>query len=291
MTAAAVPRRCCLCIRCRTALFAGGTCDCDGAPVVACFEVAEERAAIVKACWGDASAREEIRRVELKGQRRILATSMGGFSLGGTVAYGLAGLGPGVLVWGMLSSLTGGILARHKGLRERKPPTGARPQSTIGDVSLRGTVVGDHDLVSPASAEACLAYSLELRVLAAGGERVMYRDAITSGFVAHLGSGESVEIPAGRLRFADESPELLDVDNLELEAYLEEVDPLRDLSEELHPLHFNLVREEVLFSGDAVELGGAFERTADVRDSSWMYREAGASQLLISGVPVVRRLR
>lgn len=245
----------------------------------------------MEACWGNAVERERVRRVALRGQRRILATSMGGLSLGGTVAYTLVGLGPGVFVWGMLSSLTGGMFARHKGIRERTPPNGAAPRVAKGEVSLRGSVVGDHDLISPASAEACLAYSLELRVITPDGERVVYRDAVTSGFVAQLGSGETVEVPAGRLRFADEAPELLDLDNLELEAYLEDVDPLREATEELHPLHFNLVREEVLFSGDAVELGGGFERTAEPNESSSLYREPASSHLRLVGVPLVRRLR
>ncbi len=117
----------------------------------------------MEACWGDVAEREQVRRTTQRGQRRVLATSMGSFSLGGTVAYGLVGLGPGVLVWGMLGSLTGGMLARYKGIRERKVPQGANVLPIVADVSLRGTVRGAHGLVSPASAEACLAYSLELR--------------------------------------------------------------------------------------------------------------------------------
>ncbi len=250
-----------------------------------------EREAIVEACWGSVAEREQVRRIAQRGQRRVLATSMGSFSLGGTVAYGLAGLGPGVLVWGMLGSLTGGMLARHKGIRERKAPRGAEALPVVGDVSLRGTVVGEHHLVSPASAELCLAYSLELRVLAGDGERVMYRDAVTCGFVAELGTGEMVQVPAGRLRFADEAPEILDVDNLELEAYIDDIDPHRMPSEELYPLHFNLVREEVLFSGDEVELGGTFERETRAKNSAALYRDAAESHLRPVGVPVVRRLR
>ena len=245
----------------------------------------------MEACWGDVAEREQVRRTTQRGQRRVLATSMGSFSLGGTVAYGLVGLGPGVLVWGMLGSLTGGMLARYKGIRERKVPQGADVLPIVADVSLRGTVRGAHGLISPASAEACLAYSLELRVLAADGERVMYRDAITSGFVAELGTGEMVEIPPGRLRFADEAPELLDVDNLELEAYIDDIDPHRSPSEELYPLHFNLVREEVLFSGDDVEIGGVFERETLSQDAEALYRDAATSALRPIGVPVVRRLR
>ncbi len=258
---------------------------------MACFEVAAEREAIVEACWGSAADRELVRRSAQHAQRRVLATSMGSFSLGGTVAYGLAGLGPGVLLWGMLGSLTGGMLARHKGIRERKVPQGAKAAPMLAEVSLRGTVRGAHGLTSPASAESCLAYSLELRMLAGDGERVMYRDAITSGFTAELGTGELVAVPAGRLRFADEAPELLDVDNLELEAYIDDIDPLREPSEELYPLHFNLVREEVLFAGDEVELGGTFERKSDAQDASVLYREPAASHLRPAGIPVVRRLR
>ena len=286
-----VPRRCCLCLHCRTALVAGGGCDCEGAASVACFEVPEERAQIVEASWGDASDRREVERMTLTSQRRVLATSMGGFSLLGTVAYGVAGLGPGVLVWGMLGSLAGGMVARYKGIRDRPQPRGATLGPPKTDVSLRGKVLGKHQLLSPATAEECLAYSIELRVLSSEGERVMYRDAVTSGFAVELGTGEVVEITAGRVRFLGDARVILDVDNLELDAYLEDVDPLRDAAEELHPLHFNLVREEVLFAGDDVELGGHFERKSVPGESQVLYRDSVPSHLRPTAVPLVRRLR
>lgn len=272
-------------------MFAGGECDCGGDTGIACLEVPEERARILEAVWGTAAEQRETRLLAQKTQRRVLVTSMGGLSLAGAAAFSVAGLGPGVLVWGMLGSIAGGMFARQMGIRDRSLPTGAVARVYDCDVEFRGRIRGQHGLVSPARAEECLAYGIELRVVAGDGERVMYRDAVTCGFSVEVGTGEVVDVPAGRLRFAGDAPEILDVDNLELEAYLDEVDPLRDATEVLRPLHFNIVREEVLFAGDEVELGAHFEREAIAGDESASYREAVSSRLRPTTLPLVRRLR
>ena len=90
------------------------------------------------------------------------------------------------------------------------------------------------------------------------------------------------------MRLAGVAPEIMDVDNLELAAYLAEVDPLGESSGRLNPLHYDLVREEVLFSGDEVELHGKFEPVTMPADPK-LYRERVPTQLRPIGILGVRR--
>lgn len=281
-------RRCCLCLQCRTALMPQQACDCGAEPKVACFEQADERKKIVAAVWGDADRQARLKRFSDHTSRRVTTASVGGFAVTMAASLPIVGVGPTMALFGTLGCLIGGAYATHRSRLGRFAPSGALPLPPTRTLGLRAKVEGTHDLISPAAGHQCLAYFLELRVFGDGREHVVYRDAVTSGFVTTLASGEKVEVPAGRVRFSGIAPEILDVDNLELAAYLSEIDPLAEASGILDPLHYDLVREEVLFAGDEVELYGNFEPVSVGADASG-YRDRVPTCLRPTGMVEVRR--
>lgn len=283
-------QRCCLCLQCRTALFPGQPCDCAADAQVACFEEKTEREQIVSAVWGNEDTRTAALRVLDRARNRVAGASIGGLAAGIAISEGLWGFGPGVALAGVVGALASGAVARRYSGGGKLAPLGSREHEGTQGLGLRAEILGSHDLVSPATGHACLAYCIELRVLRGRGEWVMYRDAVTCGFVAKLGTGETIRVPQGRLHFAGLAPEILDVDNLELDAYLHAVDPHHADSDHFRPLHFNLVREEVLFAGDEVDLRGDF-RPALVSQAEVPYREPVATYLQPQGIPEVRLLR
>ncbi len=186
--------------------------------------------------------------------------------------------------------MIGGYLKAALGTENSEvPPIGG--EFVVGNCSesLRGTLKGEHGLYSPAQGHECLAYSLQLCLLWQGRELLMYQDTITSGLQLRLGSGEEIALPAGRLRFTGKAPEIVNVDNLELEAYLDSVDPLRE-TEGLSPIRFNIVREEVLYAGDLVDLCGDFQLTP-LTGHSLSYRTQARSRLCCNGIAQVGRVR
>lgn len=265
-------------------------CDCGAEPAVACFEQPDERKKIVAAVWGDVDRQSNLKRFSDRTSRRVTMASVGGFVVTMAATLPIVGVGPTMALFGTLGCLVGGAYATHRSRLGRFEPIGAPPLTPAGSLGLRAKVEGAHDLISPAAGHQCLAYFLELRVFGGGREHVVYRDAVTSGFVTTLATGERAEVPAGRMRFAGIAPEILDVDNLELAAYLSEVDPLADTSGILNPLHYDLVREEVLFAGDDVELYGNFEPVSVAADPSG-YRERVPTLLRPTGMVEVRRRR
>lgn len=265
-------------------------CDCGAEPEVACFEQAEERKKIVAAVWGDVNRQAQLKRFSAHTSRRVTTASVGGFVVTIAATLPIVGVGPTMALFGTLGCLVGGAYASHRSRLGRFAPSGVSPLAPATTLGLRATVEGKHDLISPAAGHQCLAYFLELRLFGDGREHVVYRDAITSGFVTTLATGEQAEVPAGRLRFSGIAPEILDVDNLELAAYLAEIDPLAEVSGVLDPLHYDLVREEVLFAGDEVELYGNFEPASVGADPSG-YRERVPTRLRPTGMVEVRRKR
>jgi hypothetical protein len=256
---------------------------------VACFDQAEERERIVEAVWGNAEQRDKLKSFVGSTSRRVTSASLGGYALGMAATIPFVGVSPAMALFGTFGCLAGGAMAIHRSRLSRFEPRGAQPLAAADALGMRATLKGAHDLISPAGGHECLAYFLELRVLSGGVERVVYRDAVTSGFTTTLGDGQEAFVPAGRLRFAGQAPEILDVDNLELEAYLMEIDPMAESAEPLNPLHYDLVREEVLFAGDEVDLSGAFEPVVD-SNAPTLYRDSPHTQLRPTGMVEVRRL-
>lgn len=257
---------------------------------MACFEQADERAKIVAAVWGDLDRQAMLRRFVDRTSRRVTGASVGGFVVTMAATLPLVGVGPTMALFGTLGCLVGGAFATHRSRLGRFEPNGAVPLLQAKGAGLRAKLEGNHELISPAAGHSCLAYLLELRVFGGGLEQVVYRDAVTSGFSITLATGEQAEVPAGRLRFSGMAPEILDVDNLELAAYLSDVDPLADSKGSLNPLHYDLVREEVLFAGDEVDLYGKFEPVALSADPL-LYRERVQTRLRPTGIVEVRRRR
>jgi hypothetical protein len=265
-------------------------CDCGAEPEVACFELAAERKKIVAAVWGDLDRQAMLQRFADRTPRRVTSASVGGFVATMAATLPIVGVGPTMALFGTLGCLVSGAYATHRSRLGRFGPSGAAPLAPARSVGMRARVEGEHVLISPAAGHQCLAYFLELRVFGAGREHVVYRDAVTSGFTTTLETGELAEVPAGRMRFSGIAPEILDVDNLELAAYLAEIDPLAEANGVLNPLHYDLVREEVLFAGDEVELFGNFEPVALSADPL-LYRERVPTRLRPTGVVEVRRRR
>jgi hypothetical protein len=213
---------------------------------------------------------------------------VGGFL--GTLMLGQAawGFGPGLMVASIAGSVGSARLAGRISGARRLDPVGCKPRDVPPGPGVRATVRGAHELVSPAGSHECLAYCLELRLLEGRRETVMYRDAVTSGFEAVLGTGETARIPPGRVHLVGDGPEILDVDNLELDAFLRGVDPHKEALDPFDPLHFHVVREEVLFAGDQVDLMS--ELTPVLEGSREVsYRDRPRTYLAPVGVPALRR--
>ncbi len=265
-------------------------CDCGPESAVACFDQSDERKKIVAAVWGDTDRQAMLQRFVNRTSRRVTSASVGGFVVTMVATIPIVGVGPTMALFGTLGCLVGGAFATHRSRLGRFDPAGAAPRLQASATGLRAKLEGSHELISPAAGHACLAYQLELRVFGGGREQVVYRDGVTSGFMITLATGEQAEVPAGRLRFSGMAPEILDVDNLELEAYLSDVDPLAEPSALLNPLHYDLVREEVLFAGDEVDLYGDFEPVPLSADPI-LYRERVRTRLRPTGMVEVRRRR
>lgn len=228
---------------------------------MACFEVEAERSKILDAAWV----------VEDRDNEQ---------SSSGTARH---------RTWQKIGTHVKAVLSGSNPSLLHRVPRGGMTPDVHGSSSLRGILRGEHSLLSPAGGHECLAYSLELRLIWRGQELLMYRDAVTSGLLVEVPSGEELRIPSGRVRFTSVAPEIVDVDNLELEAYLDIVDPLRNRISGGSPIRFNIVREEVLFAGDTVDVAGDFYPRANSSDFP-SYREAPSTYLCCRGIVQLGRV-
>ena len=115
VTTTSLPRRCCLCLKCRTALFPGQQCDCSADAEMACFEDEAEREKIVSAAWGSEDKRMASVRILDRARNRIAGASIGGLAAGIAMSEAFWGFGPGVVVTGVIGSLIGGTAVRYYG--------------------------------------------------------------------------------------------------------------------------------------------------------------------------------
>ncbi|MBL4636455.1 MAG: hypothetical protein JKY56_21535 [Kofleriaceae bacterium] len=230
--------------------------------MVACFEVEQGRSRILEASW-------------------IVQNDQDSSAVAGHYARHQTWRKIGAHLKAALSGGSPSLLSRI--------PQGGITPDAHGNSGIRGVLSGTHALLSPAGGHECLAYSLELRMFWQGQELLMYRDAVTSGLRVSVPTGQELRIPAGRLRFSTVAPEIVDVDNLELEAYLDIVDPMRSTMPGGSPIRFNVVREEVLFAGDTVDVTGDFYLRANSSEFP-SYRESPSTYLRCRGIAQLGRV-
>lgn len=292
-----VAGRAAICLGCRTALLPGETrCDLDhddDEPIVSLMGA--DREALVTATWGPPEIREAQWRLALRAEQVVAGVGIAGFLIGlGVMWVVLPGVGPlHILGAGLSMALFwGGAGAALRRRRPEYPPLAAPLLPAARQLGPRGRVDGDAELVSPATAQGCVGYSIELRLAGQAGvaERVMFRDAVTSGFEVHLDGGGVARVPSGRLRLLGPMRQAIDFDNKELEAYLEAIDPQHSPELAFDPLRYDAVYEQLLMSGDSVELVDGFEPVVDPRSGPTHYREAPRSVLAPRKVPVLRLL-
>lgn len=297
-----VPQRNALCLECRTALFEQESCDIDSAHPVSSMADIYGREMLVTTVWGPVRTREENLRDRTRTQQSLTAlTSFGGIV--GLLGTWLLAPVPGILplLGGMASGAMfwyGGNKAR--GQRANDYPVGAADGSEVRParrqtgrhraLGQRGTVEGERVLESPAAATRCVAYALELHFAGSGIDRVMYRDAVTAGFDVQLDGGRIACIPAGRIRLLGAIHQEIDVDNVHLERYLARFDPRHRDGDAFDPLRHNVVYEQVIVSGDRIELLSPFDPMVNARAEPTHYRKPAPSILTPSGVPALRLL-
>ena len=268
----------------------GMVCLCEDQAEVACFENPMEREKIVSAVWGSRNERLLKRLRHERAAKHVAAHSLVGFVGGLGLALGFLPFSPLALAGGVAGSVSVGMVAGRRFSDFHLEPRAADCDIVSRGTGLRGTLQGEHQLVSPAGGHECLAYCVELRLIQNRREMLVYRDSVTSGFDAVLGTGEQVRVPPGPLHFESQAPEVVDVDNPELAAYLEDIDVNRPEGDDFDPLHYHLVREEVLFAGDKVDLTSAFHPVA-CGDSQQLYRESVPTFLAPEGVAQLRLVR
>jgi len=304
-TSAPVPRRTAVCLACRTALFPGEPCDTDPAHPVASLAESRGRELLVEAAWGPPDVRLGEARVALHAEQAVALLALFGF-VAGLLALWLAlpGLGPLHVLGAALSMAIfwggGNLLLARRG---SDFPVGARPllgedadpdprallpAPPISHLGLGGVAAGEATLESPASGSECLAFAVELHFVGYWGDRVMYRDAVTSGFDVLLGDGRIARIPAGRIRLVGPMRQVIDVDNAALEQYLGQVDREHEPGRAFDPLRYNVVAEALLLLGDPVELLSSFEPEVNTRAAPTSYREPAPSLWVARGLPILR---
>lgn len=276
-----------VCLECRTAFTSGGRCEGVAHITVS---LAQERAALIEAVWGDFRHQvEAVRRVYAARARAFQSTAAG---VGiGVVAGVMLGAGPLSLV----AAMTGGavmITSLASRRARRTPPLHPRGAEALPPLIpfAKGRIRSAEGLASPASGLACAAWAIELRYDAIFGSRVMLRAGETAGMEISLENGERVRIPAGSVRVVQPLPQLADHDVAELEDWLREVDPGRALAGELCPaIPFNVIGEDALQVGDRVELFQQYEPQA-LASGGGLYRDSPATILVPRGVATLRRL-
>jgi hypothetical protein len=282
-----------MCLQCRTALFDGEPCDDDvDHEVVSLFDPVQ-REALVEAAWGPRDVRHSDHRQRLNASRA------------GALAATISGIGGICLTWlifpqwgpmHLFGSFLAGVMVYGATTRmmtkagARFPAGGAVPLLTSGPMGRRGEIAGITHLVSPATGTDCVGYALELRLAGQWGDELMYRDAVCTSFEVQLEGGGVAQVPAGRFRLVGSMRQEIDVDNLELEGYINELDPHRNASHIFDPLRYNVVCEQVLLPGDRVELVSTFEPRVSSGADATLYRDAAPSKLAPIGVPALRLL-
>jgi len=304
----ALPRRSCICLSCRTALFAGERCDTDPSHAVASLEEPRGRELLVEAAWGPPDVRLGEARLALHAEHAVALLAAFGFVAGLFALWLiLPGLGPLHVLGAALSMALfwgGGnlLLARRgsdfpvgarpllgEGSRTARDE-GERPALTLapGRLGVRGTAAGEGSLESPASGVDCLAFALELHFVGYWGDRVMYRDAVTCGFDVLLVDGRIARVPPGRIRLVAPMRQVIDVDNVGLEQYLRAIDRELEPGRAFDPLRYNVVAEAVLMLGDSVELLSRFEPEVNARAAPTSYREPAPAVWVARNLPILR---
>jgi hypothetical protein len=283
-----------ICLGCRTALFAGESCDLSPDHEVADIGTEAGRERLLAATWGDGPERERAAAAAVRAQRFSGACGVGGFGAGSFLAWLALSAGAPEMV---ASGIAGGLITYSGSwlsLRRGAIPAPRGPAADAVDGAPvrgpRGVVAGDSEAVSPACGVDCVAYAIELQLDGPWGTRVMFRDAVTLGFDVVLESGGLARVPAGRFRLPGPMRQLVDFDNRAIEDHLREFDEAHDPGLLFDPLRYNVVAESVLVPGDRVQLASTFEPEVNPRAVATSYRDQARALLTPRGVPVIRLL-
>jgi hypothetical protein len=289
-----------ICLACRRIAQGAEACE-DGHPAPIAL-LGDARGALVEAVWGPPAAQAATARQAWRAQQRVLAYGTGAAGAALVTATGL-GAGPLALLAAVGGGLVGALLARLRAAAaSQRYPIGAADEPAARRIGA-GRVVAAEGALAPASGEVCAAWAIELRLEGSWGSRTMLRAGLSAGLELELDGGARVVIAPGGLRLHGPTgarlPQLADLENPALEAWLRAIDPARARgAEPCSPLPFNVVGEETLHVGDRVELAGVVEPLvitgADGGDAGGdgggVYRVAPATALVTRGIPTLRRL-
>jgi hypothetical protein len=290
----ALARRTAVCLDCRTALFQEEVCDLCRGQRIASLADAVGRERLVEAAWGSPEVRALELRRSAQAEQSVTVVGMAGFFAGFLILLGLIPTVEPVHILGSAAAMALFWAAGHYALARRGHvfPVGADRQlpPRRGAMGPRGNAIGEPRLSGPATRHPCVGYAIELHMVGNWGERVMYRDAVSSGFDVYLDNGRIARIPPGRIRIVGRLRQVVDFDNLDLEEYLRQVDAEHTPNGAFDPLQYNVVYEACVTSGARVELLSSFEPAVNPRGRLLNYREAAPSVMLPQGIPVLRLL-
>jgi hypothetical protein len=139
---------------------------------------------------------------------------------------------------------------------------------------------------SPLELTPCVGFGVELVRKWTFRAAPMLIDGATVGFDIKLDSGETVRVPAGRLRVDGPRRTLARDEASQVEEYVRTIDPGHGPNDEWPPIPFDEASEIVVAIGDRVEVVGELTAVLD-SNAAGSYREA-ASVLAPAGVPMVR---
>jgi hypothetical protein len=297
------PRRTRICLDCRSALCDGE--ECDGAAVDhgkrhrAVTLDAAGRAALVTEVWGPPSIRRQAKAIARAGTGGATAGGIGSCFDPGCAGCDAPADGEGlVIVLAIVAAALVAILlywairalVRYARVRmntlEPHPPL--RPTPDLRRAQGRaGTIVAAPDRGrSPLELAPCVGFGVELVRKWTLRSAPMLIDGATVGFDVKLDSGETVRVPAGRLRVDGPRRTLARDEASQVEEYVRTVDPGHGTTDEWPPIPFDEAQEIVVGIGDRVEIIGELAPTADP-SAAGSYRES-AWVLAPAGVPMVR---
>lgn len=287
------PQRTAVCLDCRTLLRDTQEPHIPGHKVVSLRD-ARERDRLIERVWGPMHVEKKLHL-----GWSLIAVSLTAVSIVGLGALLLTGVGE-WLFWLVVFGF-GGVLSFFQNLFRRteqevegrvmdQPLPGDDPPLRLaGSSAISGTIAGGKTALSPITRAPCVAFAVTLGASRheLGGA---LRDAATVGFAIITLSGDTIEIPAGRIELVSHSAPLQGARQATT-TYLDGVDPVRRSDDDRDPFAHSAVAEVVLQRGDHVALHNPIRHKAfATANTERGYRDAPRQVFTIEGTPCLELL-
>ena len=265
-----------VCIDCRTLLGPKETCDGGPKHRVTSIETPTGRNALRTEVWGPPSVRRRAKQLAKAGGTSLGAGTIfegcsgcsdcGGVALEGEFIVVVAVIALIAAVGALLYWIVVKIVEAVRAYQNRPRPNGGitKPPSLGRKAGPTGVVIGQTNMLAPATGKQCVAWALDLRNERFLGTDLMLHDAETSGFEVKLDDGTLLRVPGGRIRLEGPKKRVDRSDAPSLETFVQTISPEDDPEDEgLDAFPYDTVDEVVVRPGDRVRVFGALEREVD----------------------------